>query len=87
MLDKKVVRLGETNFTVTEIKMADMLPIMPRLTTDPEAAQLDMMKACVMVDGKPIGDDVLQLGVKSYMKLTKAVMDVNGLKEDEAGKE
>lgn len=87
MLDSKKVKVGDATFTVTEIKMADMLPIMPRLTTDPEAAQLDMMRACVMIDGKPIGDDVLQLGVKSYMKLTKAVMDVNGLREDESGKE
>jgi len=87
-LDSTTVKIKGEEFAVTEIKMKDMMPIMPRLTGSPEeqqAAQVEMMNISISVKGEPV--DVMQLGVQAYIKLSRAVMEVNGLSDIEGGKD
>jgi len=87
-LDVKKVKIKDDEFTVNEITMKDMMPIMPRLTGSPEeqqTAQVDMMNLSITLEGEPV--DVLQLGVRAYIKLSRAVMAVNGLSDIEGGKD
>jgi len=91
MLETKKVTAGSNDYVVTEMKMGDMLPILPRLSGDPETAQnaqVDMLKLCILVDGKQIGDGVLELSVKSYLILIVEVMAINGMQlPEDAGAE
>ena len=88
-LESKEVKIGDEKYTVKEISMGDMLPIMPRLQGSAEEqqnAQFDMMKKCIFLDNKAVGDALMQLGVRAYMQLTHAVLEVNGLDGVEGGK-
>jgi hypothetical protein len=80
MLKTKVL---ESGYTVTEITVGAMMMIMPRLqgtAEEQQQAQLDMMKVCILKeDGTPIGDEVLGLGISTYLGLAEEVMSVNGL--------
>jgi len=87
VLTKKEVTLAGQKFVVSEITIGLMLPILPRLQgADAQQAQLDMMKACIFIDDKPIGEDVMNIGLSTYLELAKEVMMVNGLEVSEVGK-
>lgn len=82
-LKSKVVTINGEEYEVREITVGKMLPILPRMNNEEEQqeAQLDLMRDCVYVNGKPVGDAVTELGISTYLKLAEVVMEVNGLSE------
>ena len=83
MLKSKVVMIDDTKYEVREITIGEVMPILPRLNNEDEAqeAQMDIMKLCIVKDDKPMCEDVLNLGIASYLKLAEEVMLINGLSE------
>lgn len=81
MRNKKEVKIGGEKYEVHELRVGDIMKILPRLSKEDEAqdATLDLMKLCVYQDGKPMGDAIEDIGLSTYMKLTDPVMEVNGL--------
>lgn len=81
MRKQKEVEIDGEQFVVHELKVSDMLQIMPRLTKEDQAAEatLDLMKLCVYQDGGPLGDEIGELGLSAYMKLSEYVLEINGL--------
>jgi len=82
-LKENEVTINEQEFTIRELSIGVMMPILPKLQEGGEnamLAQFDLLKACVFVDGKSIGDDVLNIGVATYMQLAEEVLDINGVK-------
>lgn len=91
MLVKKEVEIRGERFTVSEISIGKMLPIMPGLsgtTEEQQDAQMSLMKVCIEQKGKPMGEAVLELGLSVYMELIQYIMEVNGLQtpEEDEGK-
>jgi len=79
---EKQVSVDGDEFTIREISIGEMMPIMSRLGgDDSEQAQLDMMKLCVIVNGQPIGDAISELGIRTYLELMSDVLEVNGMTE------
>lgn len=76
------VVIGEQVYVVHELKVRDMMNIMPRLGDESQASEatLDLMKLCVHVGDQAIGDAIEDLGLSDYMALVDPVMEVNGLK-------
>jgi len=88
-LDSKTLKIGKDVYTIKEIVMKDMLPILPRLA-EPEtqaAAQLEIMKHSVILNGELLGDMVLEMGLKTYMKIMPLVLEVNGVNIADEGKD
>lgn len=82
MRKEKQVSVDGDEFTIREISIGEMMPIMSRLGgDDSEQAQLDMMKLCVIVNGQPIGDAISELGIRTYLELMSDVLEVNGMTE------
>ena len=68
-----------TVYTITEMPARVMLPLVQKMaenSADP-AHQIEMMSACITVDGQPV--DAGEIGTSVYMQLMNAVMEVNGL--------
>jgi len=79
----KVLTVNEVEYEVREITIGQVLPILPRLQDEEQAqeAQMDIMKLCIVQDGKALGDKVPDLGLGTYLKLAEQVMRINGLSE------
>ena len=80
-LQVKTIEINDEQFEVREIKIGEVLPILPRLE-DPDQqqeAQLDIMRLCIAKDGLAMGEDVLDLGMHTYLQLAEEVMQINGL--------
>lgn len=87
MLARKDVPINNMNFSVMEISIGEMLPILPRLQGDEaNEAQIDIMKKAVLLDGVVMGENLLNIGLASYMKLITEVLQINGLSAKELGK-
>lgn len=81
-MSMKSIEIDGDLYQVKEVTMGVMKHILPRLGKDNAVdAHLDMMKACVFCDGRPLGDAVEDLGLTTYMKLMPVVMEVNGMNE------
>lgn len=84
MKKTKDVEVGGEKYTVREISIGEVLPILPRLEGPEQTeAQLDLMKICIMQDGAALGDAVRELGLSTYLSLAEFVMEVNGLRATE----
>lgn len=80
MQKEKKVKVNGSEYLVREIRIGDMLPLLPRLSGDEaNEAQLEIVKKCVLVNGQPIGDAAVDLGLSEYLELAAIVMEVNGL--------
>jgi hypothetical protein len=85
-LNKKEVSVNGEKFTVQEITIGEILPIMPRLQGDEaQQAQLEMMQLTIFRNGAVMGESVSGLGLSTYLTLAEEVMKVNGL--DKEGKD
>ena len=71
-----------TDFTVRELSVRDMMPLMAQLESDPVAGQADLMRKSVHVDGKPLGDSYEDLPTSVMMKLIPVVLRVNSLGQE-----
>ncbi len=60
--------------------------VMDLFNTDETEAKLEMLKSSVYLDGKLLGDKVLDIPFKDSIKLIDEVLSVNGLGEDTEGK-
>ncbi len=90
MLKKKNVEINGEKFVVSEISVGVILPILPRLQGEPQEqqdAQIDMMRQCIFIGDKPIGDDLMEIGLSAYLQLAEEMMKINGLEADEKGKD
>jgi hypothetical protein len=82
--------IRDQEFTIREIKSGDMDPIYPLLEEKKFMdVQREMIKVCVFVNGKVMGDGVNDLPFKVRSQLGEAVMGMNmpGDDEGEPGKD
>lgn len=81
MRKSEEVKVNDEAFTVHELRVKDMLDIMPRMSDEDQLqeATMDLMKLSVYQDGMPMGDDIEEMGLSTYMGLTQHVMEINGL--------
>ena len=87
--NSEVITIKGTTFTITEMPARTMLPIVQKMADNPGdyATQLELMSACLTVNGAPV--DAGDLGTSVYMQLMTKVMEINGLDQvgdDEEGK-
>ena len=75
------VEINDELYVVHELRVGDMMKIMPRLADEKKAADatMDLMKLSVHSNGKPMAEALEDVGLSTYMELTKHVMEVNGL--------
>jgi hypothetical protein len=90
MLEEMKVEFGGVEYTVKELTIGEMLPLMPRMqnTEDHEAlqeAQMEMMQKCIYKDGQLLGEGVMNIGLKGYLKLVTAAIEINGLSSEGKG--
>jgi hypothetical protein len=67
-------QVGE--YTVNEPTVGDMMPIMELLDKDPKQFQLQLAMKCVYLDGQPLGEDINELPISTYMKVVAALMEL-----------
>ena len=81
---RKSKKIGE--YTVHELSVREMLPLMRELSGEGEEGQIKLMGAAVHHNGAAIGDEgAYELGMSDYVALMTAVTAINGL-DDNAGK-
>lgn len=82
----ETVTVRDTAFEVRELTMKGLGPILSKMADDPAAAQMDMLAACVHLDGVPLGAASEDLPGACFRPLIAAVMRVNGITgEDNEG--
>jgi hypothetical protein len=80
MLGKKKVKIGEDEYEVREVTISQILPILPKFgTEEQQQAQVELLKACVYKNGELLGDKVDALGIRAFMLLVPAVLEVCGM--------
>lgn len=66
-------------YTVTELSMREVLPIME---DEPRNLAIEMMKVGVTVDGEPIGEAIMDYGFGKFQKLLTVSNRVNGITDE-----
>ena len=80
MLKEKQFVVGDETYTVRELTIGQMMPLMERLQGDEATkAQMDMVALSVHDSSGPLSDRVSDLGFSAYMELSRYVMSVNGI--------
>lgn len=73
-------KIDGVTYTVAQIMMDKMLPILPKLNSDDQdrqsEAQWDMVMASVSVNGAPV--EASAMPVAHFMELSPLVLEVNG---------
>jgi hypothetical protein len=83
MLNEKTVNVSGVDYTIRELTIGQMLPLMEKLQgEDSTKAQMEIVSLSVCVDGNPIGDEAANLGFSTYMGLSKHVMAINGMGDE-----
>jgi hypothetical protein len=75
----KELEVNGTKYMVKEPTVGLLFPLMKLMETDPQAFQLELAKAVIHVNGKPIGDGLMEVGMSDYLKLINEVVGVSGL--------
>ncbi len=78
-LKTKELVLNDVTYTIKEPTVGVLFPIMDLMETDPKQFQMELAKASIFVNGLPIGDKILELGLGDYLKLIQAVIELSGL--------
>jgi hypothetical protein len=68
-------------YEVRELTIGELFPIIDLLSTDTKAFQLELAKLSIFKDDKALGEELLKLGIRDYMQLIPAVMEVHGFIE------
>ena len=71
--------INEVEYTVQEPTVGILFPIMDLMETDPKQFQMELVKRSIHVNGAPIGDNVNNLGLSSYVQLMQKVLELAGL--------
>lgn len=81
MRKHKEVKVDGELFVVHELRIGDMIKILPQLSNDEKSAEatMELMKLCVHQGGTPMGEKIEDLGLSTFMTLSEHVMEVNGL--------
>lgn len=74
------VKAGQIEYTITELTVRYILPLIEKV--DEKNLTLEISKLCVSVNGKPIGDAILDLSFSVYQKIMIAVNSVHGFGEE-----
>ena len=83
MLKSSELTISGEVYTVKELTIGQLVPLIPRLTgDDASTAQLEMLKLAVYKDDQPLGEGVLELGVSCFATLMAKVMELNALGDD-----
>ena len=78
---RKSKKIGE--YTVHELAVREMLPLMRELSEDSDEGQLQLIGRAVHKDGQAIGvEAAYDLGMGDFIALMSAVTEVNGLDDD-----
>jgi hypothetical protein len=78
-LKVKEIVIGDVTYSVKEPSVGTLFPIMDLMETDPKEFQMQLAKSSITVNGAPIGDSILELGLGDYLKLIQAVIELSGL--------
>lgn len=71
------VTVDGVEYPIRELTIAEMMPIMPTMESDPYGAQLRML--ALSTDNPEIGN---QVGMATFKPLINEVMTINGFGED-----
>ncbi len=84
MLQEKVT-IRDTEFTVRELTVDQMMPIMALITEDNQAGQKLLMQSCIHLDGddEPIGAALSGYPFVVFTKVMMTVLRLNGMSEEE----
>ena len=77
----KQVIVNDVAYVIKEPTVGVLFPIMDYMETDPKKFQMELAKASIELDGAPIGDRLLDLGLGEYLKLITEVISLSGLGE------
>ena len=77
----KQVIVNDVAYVIKEPTVGTLFPIMDYMETDPKKFQMELAKASIELDGAPIGDRLLDLGLGEYLKLITEVISLSGLGE------
>jgi len=77
-LKTKSIEIEGTTFEVKELTPRVVLPL---LSGEPDQLAIEIAKLSVHVNGKPVGDQLLDMGFSTFNKLLTTVTEVNGLGE------
>jgi hypothetical protein len=86
MLKQETVTIDGTEYTVSELPIRVMLPLIGRMETDQMGAQLDMLGESCAVGGVKLGAQAQDLGMSRFLLLVQAVLRVNGVSQGAPGK-
>jgi len=75
-LKTKKVEIDGVAFEVKELTPRVVLPLMEG---EPDNLAIEIAKLSVHVNGKPIGEPILDMGFGAFNKLINAVTEINGL--------
>jgi len=82
-VNESKITVNGVEFVVKEPTIGAMMPLLPRLSgeddEDIQMAQMDLLKMCVYVDGKVLGEAIESVGVSTYLTLAEEVMELTGL--------
>jgi hypothetical protein len=84
-LKTEKLKLDGTTYEVRELPVKVLLPLSTKMAEGSSEAQIELLGACVAVDGKLLGAEAGDLGASAYMKLIQKVLAVNGMSGGELG--
>jgi hypothetical protein len=84
-LNSQTITVRDQEFEVKELTIKQLMPMLSTMREEPEAGQLELIKASVFMNGKPLGDDVESLPAGVYLEIMKAATEVNDLGGDDEG--
>jgi hypothetical protein len=77
----KDIKINGATYTVTELRMRDVLPLMNG--EGAENLSVDLAKRSIHLEGKPLGEAFLDLPMSTGQKLMELVNEVNGFGANE----
>jgi hypothetical protein len=84
-LKTEKLKLDGTTYEIHELPVKILLPLSNKMAEGSVEGQLELLGACVAVDGKLLGADAGDIGASAYMKLIQKVLAVNGMAGGELG--
>jgi hypothetical protein len=67
-----------------EAKISQVMPFINLMANDTQKFQVELAKVSIIAaDGQPIGERLMDVGIKDFMTLATAAMHANGFGESE----
>jgi hypothetical protein len=84
-LKTEKLKIDGTTYEIRELPVRTLLPLSQKLSEEGIEGQLELLGACVAVDGRLLGEGSGDLGASVYMKLVQKVLAINGMTGGELG--